>query len=261
MPLDTTQEKHVRAAPAQPAAPPSEKEPKRGWLSALPAIPRKLRPWLIVGILAVLALGAWTMFGSGSKKPEIVTAAVTRGDIEQTVLATGMLEPAKLVSVGAQASGQVKKLYVELGDTVKAGRSDRRDRLAHAGTTPSAMRRPALANAERAQRSAAAANLERGAARLRRPETPLPGGARRQGRFRGGQAAVASARARPRRASMRRSSRRSLTLNTAETNLGYTTDHRSDGRDDRRNRHRGRPDGERQPVGADHRQAGQRSTA
>ena len=71
----------------------------------------------------------------------MVTAAVTRGDLEQTVLATGVLEPAKLINVGAQASGQVKKLYVELGDTVKAGRSDRRHRLAHADQLGAAMRR------------------------------------------------------------------------------------------------------------------------
>jgi len=63
MPLDTTQEKHLRAAPAQPTAPPSETPQKRGWLSALPIIPRKLRPWLIAGVLTItlgeIMLGGW----------------------------------------------------------------------------------------------------------------------------------------------------------------------------------------------------------
>jgi macrolide-specific efflux system membrane fusion protein len=36
-------------------------------------------------------------------------------------LATGVLEATKMVSVGAQVSGQVKKMYVQLGDQVKQG--------------------------------------------------------------------------------------------------------------------------------------------
>ena len=81
----------------------------------------KRRPLLLgAAVLALIAL-AVVFNPFNAKKPDIVTASVMRGDVEQTVLATGVLEPAKLVSVGAQASGQVKKLYVELGDTVKAG--------------------------------------------------------------------------------------------------------------------------------------------
>ena len=41
--------------------------------------------------------------------------------VKKPALATGVLEPFKLVSVGSQASGQVKKLYVELGQAVKVG--------------------------------------------------------------------------------------------------------------------------------------------
>ena len=37
------------------------------------------------------------------------------------MLATGTLDATKLISVGAQVSGQVKKMYVQLGDQVKQG--------------------------------------------------------------------------------------------------------------------------------------------
>ncbi|WP_316979452.1 efflux RND transporter periplasmic adaptor subunit [Shumkonia mesophila] len=49
------------------------------------------------------------------------TESVLRGTIEETVLANGVLEPARIVSVGAQVSGQLKVLHVELGQNIKAG--------------------------------------------------------------------------------------------------------------------------------------------
>ncbi|MBI1216386.1 MAG: efflux RND transporter periplasmic adaptor subunit [Alphaproteobacteria bacterium] len=51
--------------------------------------------------------------------PQVVT--VTKGDLEQLVTAQGKLEPKTSVDVGVQVSGQIKKLYVELGDDVKKG--------------------------------------------------------------------------------------------------------------------------------------------
>src|SRR5689334_15295241 len=119
MPLDTLdQDLEKNDAALAPEVDETEADEKESGL--LSRIPKKLRPWLLALVVAVVAGGAGLIFGSGGNKPEIVTDAVTRGDIEQTVLATGVLEPFKLVSVGAQASGQVKKLYVQLGDMVKA---------------------------------------------------------------------------------------------------------------------------------------------
>src|SRR5207253_8614274 len=40
---------------------------------------------------------------------------------EDTVTATGILQPRDYVDVGTQVSGQLKKLHVEVGSTVKAG--------------------------------------------------------------------------------------------------------------------------------------------
>lgn len=50
-----------------------------------------------------------------------ITAQVTRMDIEESVLATGILKAFKTVAVGAQVNGQLKTLHVSLGDKVKKG--------------------------------------------------------------------------------------------------------------------------------------------
>ena len=76
---------------------------------------------LTILILAILGFGAWHYFKPKEEQPQYITETVTRGDLENTVLATGTLDATKLVSVGSQASGQVKKMYVQLGDEVKKG--------------------------------------------------------------------------------------------------------------------------------------------
>ena len=77
----------------------------------------------IVATICALAIAAaaWYFFKPKEEQPQYITANVSYGDIENSVLATGVLEATKMVSVGAQVSGQVKKMYVQLGDQVKAG--------------------------------------------------------------------------------------------------------------------------------------------
>ncbi len=85
---------------------------------------RRRFPWaLAIAVLVGVGAGGWWYFnrpgeGTGSPPP---TTAVTRGDIQQTVLATGSLQANSVVSVGAQVSGPIQKLYVKVGDVVKAG--------------------------------------------------------------------------------------------------------------------------------------------
>lgn len=81
--------------------------------------PRKLI-MIALGVLIIAALG-WMFFKPKAQAPQYISAEVSRGDIEDSVLATGVLEATKMVSVGAQVSGQVKKMYVQLGDQVKQG--------------------------------------------------------------------------------------------------------------------------------------------
>src|SRR5690606_3513074 len=49
------------------------------------------------------------------------TATIERGNIENLVTATGILQPRDYVDVGAQVSGQLKTLLVEVGSEVKKG--------------------------------------------------------------------------------------------------------------------------------------------
>lgn len=67
------------------------------------------------------AAGWWYFFGATQAKTVPNTVAVSRGDIETTVLASGVLEASALVSVGAEVSGTIKAVHVSLGDAVKRG--------------------------------------------------------------------------------------------------------------------------------------------
>jgi macrolide-specific efflux system membrane fusion protein len=83
--------------------------------------PRRSRQLFIgIAVLVVLALAAYFWL-SPAKKNEYLTATVQRIDLENAVLATGVLQALKQVEVGAQVSGQLKSLKVVLGQTVKKG--------------------------------------------------------------------------------------------------------------------------------------------
>ena len=86
------------------------------------------RSWFRLLALALLALAlgaggwwAWKAWGSAPKGDEYIFATVQRGDIEDLVGATGSLQPRNYVDVGAQVSGQLTKLHVEVGTEVKEG--------------------------------------------------------------------------------------------------------------------------------------------
>ncbi|NNH25390.1 MacA family efflux pump subunit [Acinetobacter terrestris] len=84
----------------------------------------KIKPSkIVVAVVCILAIAvtAWFFLKPKEQPPQYITSEVSRGDIEDSVLATGVLEATKMVSVGAQVSGQVKKMYVKLGDQVKQG--------------------------------------------------------------------------------------------------------------------------------------------
>ncbi len=83
-----------------------------------------LRPGRLVLLLVVLVVLGFivkAVWFSPPPPPQVTTAAVERGDLEESVLATGTINAYKLVSVGARATGEVKRLHVALGDKVKEG--------------------------------------------------------------------------------------------------------------------------------------------
>jgi len=71
----------------------------------------------VVIIIGVLCYQRWIP----TQAESIYTATVDRGDIEKVVLASGTIKPALQVSVGAQVSGQLRKLYVSQGERVEKG--------------------------------------------------------------------------------------------------------------------------------------------
>lgn len=73
-------------------------------------------------VLVIIIVGYWLLQPNRSKEDDnrnIVT--ITLGDIEENVTAQGKLEPKEYVDVGAQVTGQLQKIYVQIGDNVKAG--------------------------------------------------------------------------------------------------------------------------------------------
>ncbi|MDB5451691.1 MAG: hypothetical protein JWO33_269 [Caulobacteraceae bacterium] len=74
---------------------------------------------------AALAAGALLLAGclpsAKANAPRYLTEKAAVADIEKTVLGTGSLQPLDIVDVGAQATGQVQSLKVELGDVVRRG--------------------------------------------------------------------------------------------------------------------------------------------
>ncbi|WP_285354697.1 efflux RND transporter periplasmic adaptor subunit [Pseudomonas sp. lyk4-R2A-10] len=83
--------------------------------------PRPARRALLIALclIPVIAIAAWQVLPPGRDK--FTTVQVSRGDIESSVTALGTLQPRRYVDVGAQASGQIRKIHVEVGDVVKEG--------------------------------------------------------------------------------------------------------------------------------------------
>ncbi|MGY2363396.1 efflux RND transporter periplasmic adaptor subunit [Pseudomonas azotoformans] len=83
--------------------------------------PRPARRALLViaCLIPIIAIAAWQALPPG--RDTLTTVTVTRGSIENSVTALGTLQPRRYVDVGAQASGQIRKIHVEAGDQVQEG--------------------------------------------------------------------------------------------------------------------------------------------
>lgn len=83
---------------------------------------RKKVALIAIVIIVALVAGYLLIFGkTTSDAAEYQFAQVTRGDVENTVSATGTLSPVTTVDVGTQVSGTLAAVYVDFNDTVKAG--------------------------------------------------------------------------------------------------------------------------------------------
>ena len=78
--------------------------------------------WGIIALI-IVALGALAYKTLKPKEttPNYLTATAEIGDIENNVMASGKVKALNTVDVGAQVSGEVTRLFVEVGDEVKKG--------------------------------------------------------------------------------------------------------------------------------------------
>lgn len=77
--------------------------------------------WVLVLALLGAAGGAWRLLNPPPPPPPPPTARVEAADITQLVQAAGVLQARTKVDVGAQVSGQIQTLHVQLGQQVKKG--------------------------------------------------------------------------------------------------------------------------------------------
>lgn len=176
---------------------------------------------IIIALLciALLAYLAWSYFKPKQEQPQYITESVTRGDLENTVLATGTLDATKLVSVGAQVSGQVQKMYVQLGDEVKQGQL-----IAQIdSTTQENSFKTAEANIKNleAQRLQQEANLNEAQLAYKRQQQMFAQDATSKAELESAEASFKTAQAQIKAINAQIESAK-VTKSTAQTNIGYT---------------------------------------
>ncbi len=78
--------------------------------------------WGIIALVVVaLIASAYHFLRPTEEMPNYITATAEIGDIENNVMASGKVKALNTVDVGAQVSGEVTRLYVEVGDEVQQG--------------------------------------------------------------------------------------------------------------------------------------------
>jgi len=73
------------------------------------------------GMMAAVMLAGFYFWGSDASTPQYLTARVERGNLRNTVTATGALQAVTTVQVGSQASGTISALYADFNSVVKKG--------------------------------------------------------------------------------------------------------------------------------------------
>lgn len=83
----------------------------------------KKRSLTLLALIVLIATGAFFVNRAASARetPAYRFSTVERGDVQQTVSATGTLSAVRTVAVGTQVSGQISELFVDFNDEVKKG--------------------------------------------------------------------------------------------------------------------------------------------
>jgi HlyD family secretion protein len=82
----------------------------------------KPRTWIAGAAFASLVVaGTYFRINASTEQPALATAGVSRGDVVETVEATGTVQPVDLVEVGSQVTGSIQSLGADFNDRVEAG--------------------------------------------------------------------------------------------------------------------------------------------
>src|SRR5438445_10786072 len=94
-----------------------------GWIKSASQILLTKKKHLIIGAagVAVLAAAAFYFWGNQANAVQYLTARVERGNLRNTVTATGTLQAVTTVQVGSQASGTISALNADFNSVVKKG--------------------------------------------------------------------------------------------------------------------------------------------
>src|SRR5256885_4500477 len=94
-----------------------------GWINSASQKLLTKKKHLIIGAAgaAVLAVAAFYFWGNQTSAAQYLTAKVTRGNLRNTVTATGTLQAVTTVQVGSQASGTISSLSADYNSVVKKG--------------------------------------------------------------------------------------------------------------------------------------------
>ncbi len=182
--------------------------------------PSKFKRYSLIAIvLLVVVLSARAAFFSSPPKPTFATAEVTRADLEDSVLASGTIDAVERVSVGAQASGQLKSLKVALGDRVTKGQLVAEiDDMTQQNELRNAQ---AALQTRRAERAAKVATLKQAELAFRRQRQMLAQEASSREAFETAEATLAVTKAEI--ASLdAQIAQAEIQVDTAKVNLGYT---------------------------------------
>ena len=174
---------------------------------------------LIAVVVLLVAFALRVVFFSAPPAPTFAVGEVSRANLEDSVLASGTIDAIERVSVGAQATGQLKSLKVELGDRVKKGQLVAEiDDLTQQNELRNA---EAALQTRRAERAAKVATLKQAELAFKRQRQMLAADASSREAYETAEATLAVTRAEI--ASLdAQIAQAEIQVDTARVNLGYT---------------------------------------
>ena len=177
------------------------------------------KKWLIYILLLVTIVAGGKFYLVGEENVAYITDSVRRQDIEKVVNATGEVRASNLVTVGAQVSGKIEKLYVDVGQEIKKG-----DLIAEIDSTTQQNEvdiNKAKLNSYQAQLKAAQTSLKVAEKQYKRMQSLKKSNAASSEDLENAEDTFESAKAKVTEleSSVKETE---ISLSTAETNLGYT---------------------------------------